>query len=215
MFDEKNVFLYSLIIKTCVGMTFIHRLLFCLVLVQAVALPRSSKAQQLKGMGELKNDFKVTMLSLGSGSSRFTIEHAFSALNSAEATLGLVGLGWDWMNESSPKGLLMKLAYKWRLIMRPDNWLAGFYLKPELVWTRFGYKPQEPTSQKTKITHQAALLAECGYQFLLKRFVLDIYAGLGPSLGTGNDNNYFHSFMLFPEKSIMAFTAGYRIGIAF
>ena len=176
-----------------------------------------------------RNDFKVTMLSLGSGSSRFTYERAFSSLTSAELTIGVIGLGWDWMNKQSSQGVLLKTAYKWRIIPQgtSNSWLAGFYLKPELVLASFQYDDKSSTSSdyvgneyssqesQGKNTKQLALLAEGGYQFVFKWFVLDLYAGLGPSLGTGNDNNYFHSFMLFPKESWMAVTAGYRVGFAF
>ena len=70
-------------------------------------------------------------------------------------------------------------------------------------------------SPRRKRTSQWALLAETGYQVVYKWFLFDVYAGLGPSIGTGNDNNYFHSFMLFPKESHLAFTAGFRIGVAF
>lgn len=169
-----------------------------------------------------RNDFKFTLLSLGSGSTRITYERAFSPLNSAELTLGIVGLGWDLMNHSNPHGVLFKFAYKWRLLPQKTSysWLAGFYVKPELVWAHFNhkYKYQDQWSEPPKCpdrTMQMALLAECGYQLLLRWFVFDVYTGLGPSIGTGNDYNYYHSFMLFPDDGWLAFTAGFRIGVAF
>ena len=169
-----------------------------------------------------RNDFKFTLLSLGSGSARITYERAFSPINSGEFTLGFIGLGWDWLNDSHPRGLLLKLAYKWRLLPQrsSDSWLAGFYVKPELAWAGFShrYKYQEPVEEPSKCpdrTIQMALLAECGYQLLKGWFVFDIYSGLGPSVGTKNDYNYYHSFMLFPKDGWLAFTAGFRIGVAF
>lgn len=160
-----------------------------------------------------RNDFKVTMLSLGSGSSRFTYERAFSPKNSAEITFGLVGLGWDWINHSSPKGQLVKAAYKWLLApqRRCDSWLAGLYIKPELVAALFRYTKEAVENT----TRQIALMAEWGYQFIAGRFLLDVYMGLGPSLGTGNDNNYYHSFIILPRDGWLAFTSGYRVGFAF
>lgn len=62
---------------------------------------------------------------------------------------------------------------------------------------------------------QWALMAECGYQLVLGWFDFDIYTGLGPSFGTGNADNYFHSFMLYPVEGHVAFTAGFRVGVAF
>ncbi|MCR4828393.1 MAG: hypothetical protein K5864_02915 [Bacteroidales bacterium] len=179
---------------------------------------RAQTAHEVSAGGDPSvNDFKITMLSLGSGSSRFTYERAFDPRHSAEFTLGIIGMGWDWMNDTHSEGLLVKLAYKWRLLPQrgADSWLAGLYVKPEFVVTHFDYHPFNARASSAQTTFQGALLAECGYQLVLRWFVLDVYAGIGPSLGTGNDNNYFHSFMLFPEGGPLAFTAGYRVGVAF
>ena len=197
-----------------------YRTLLFVILAVVMLLSPTVKAQNGSSEKVTRNDFKFTLLSLGSGSTRITFERAFNALNSAEFTLGIIGLGWDWMNDSDPHGLLYKLAYKWRLIPQRNavSWLAGLYVKPEFVFCHFSYddkrthavSPECPLS-----TVQIALLAEVGYQLVLKWFVFDVYSGLGPSIGNGNDNNYFHSFMLFPKESFLAFTAGFRLGVAF
>ena len=202
-------------------MPLIRRLLCVFVMIAAFLFPSSVCGQNGQATAPSCNDFKFTLLSLGSGSTRITYERAFNPLNSAEFTLGIVGLGWDWMNDSDPQGLLVKLAYKWRLIPQngADSWLAGLYAKPELVCAHFNYaakrRPSEPIPKCPETTYQIALLAEVGYQLVLDWFVFDIYSGLGPSFGTGNSNNYFHSFMLFPKESPLAFTAGFRLGVAF
>ncbi len=158
---------------------------------------------------------KATLLSLGSGSSRFTIERALGTHNSAEFTVGVIGWGWDWMNAAQSDGVLIKLAYKWNIIPQQSAHtpLAGFYVKPELVYADFDYKARGDNAAQHH-TRQVALLAECGCQLVYKWFVFDPYCGVGPSVGTDNHNNYFHSFMLFPAKSHLAFTAGFRVGIA-
>ena len=193
--------------------------LLCLV---SLVFPQVARAQSGSETLGVRNDLKVTLLSLGSGSTRITYERAFSRRNSGEVTLGVVGWGWDWMNHSHPRGMLMKAAYKWRLVPQQSShsWLAGLYVKPEFVWAQFMYgagnlgrdygRPEHPER-----TLQAALLAECGYQLVLDWFVFDIYCGLGPSVGTGNANNYYHSFMLLPADGWLAFTAGFRVGVAF
>lgn len=193
-----------------------------LVLIVGLSFPSVSKAQEEFNVDGSRNDFKFTLLSLGSGSTRITYERAINPLNSWEATVGLIGLGWDWMNRSDPRGLLFKFAFKWRLLPQrsSDSWLAGFYVKPELVLAQFRhkYKNQDAWREPPKCpdqTIQLALLAECGYQLVANWFVFDVYTGLGPSFGTGNDYNYFHSFMLFPAEGWLAFTAGFRIGVAF
>lgn len=206
-----------------------NKILFVFLLVCASLLPQVSQAQSNGDILGLRNDLKVTLLSLGSGSTRITYERAFSKLNSGEVTLGFIGLGWDWMNHTRSKGILAKFAYKWRLVPQGGvrSWLAGFYVKPELVYAQFVYGPQPgrgsirnklrgDTDQMSPTeTRQFALLAECGYQLVLNWFVFDAYCGLGPSFGTGNSNNYYHSFMLYPSDGRLAFTAGFRIGMAF
>lgn len=199
-----------------------NNFLLALAALACLLQPVSSVAQDVAtGIGR-RNDFKITLLSLGSGSTRITYERAFSNRNSGEVTLGIVGLGWDWMNHSSPHGLLTKVAYKWILApqLSSSSWLAGFYVKPEFVWARFMYGSNRRDEfgfpeKCPKLTLQMALLAECGYQLVLDWFVFDVYCGLGPSFGTGNSNNYYHSFMLFPSDGWLAFTAGFRVGVAF
>jgi len=199
-----------------------HNLVVAVLALAFLVQPTASFAQHSTALTGSRNDFKLTLLSLGSGSTRITYEHAFNIHNSAEATVGIIGMGWDWMNHSDPAGVLFKFAYKWRLIpqLGSDSWLAGFYVKPELVFAGFRQKwkyqdrwdeiPKDPC-----LTRQLALLAECGYQLVAGWFVFDGYCGLGPSFGTGNDYNYYHSFMLFPSDGWLAFTAGFRVGVAF
>ncbi len=166
-----------------------------------------------------KNDIKFTILSIGSGSTRLTYERAFGKNMSAEFTVGLIGLGYDFLHKLESRGLGFKLAYKWNLIpMKSANSpLAGFYVKPEIQFAHFKYAPMETglASKDAKTTTHTAILAECGYQVLLKWFVFDVYVGLGPAFGTGNDENYFHGFMLMPKESWLATTAGFRVGVAF
>lgn len=160
-----------------------------------------------------KNDIKITLLSLGSGSTRITYERATAPRQSAELTVGIIGLGFDIMNHADPSGILLKAAYKWNLapMMSANSALAGFYVKPELVYTNYDYCHEGIAGH----TSQTALLGECGYQLIVRWFVFDIYAGVGPAFGTGNADNYYHSFMRFPPDGIMAFTSGFRIGYAF
>ena len=218
-YGEKNVILYLLLNYISIDMRLTYSFLLVFFCFSIMSIPCLAEAQETNSDATIKNDFKLTLLSLGSGSSRFTYERAFSPLNSAEFTVGIIGMGWDWMNNSDPRGLLTKLAYKWRLLPQKssDSWLAGFYVKPELIWVYFGYnkKDVQPNDDERDVSHMAALLAECGYQMLLRWFVFDIYTGLGPAIGSTNENNYYHGFMLFPEDGWLAFTAGFRLGIAF
>ena len=167
-----------------------------------------------------KNDIKITLLSLGSGSTRITYERAFTPIHSAELTVGVIGLGWDWIHHLHSRGVVMKAAYKWRIIPQKNSqsWLDGFYLKPELIAAIFNYQDKEKRLNKHEEmlkTRQFALLGECGYQLVLRWFLFDVYAGMGGAFGTGNQYNYYHGFMHLPKNTPLAFTAGFRIGVAF
>ena len=204
-------------------------LLLCAFLT--AAMPVIVSAQEVTER-VTKNDFKVTLLSLGSGSSRFTYERAFTPRSSAEVTVGIIGWGFDIMNGANPRGVLFKMAVKYNVIPQKSakqSWLAGFYVKPELVVADYDYETDKVVDgaiiaggaksvayRRVAHTTQFALLAEGGYQLVLwKWFVFDVYAGLGPSFGTGNLDNYYHSFMRYPKDSWLAFTAGFRVGVAF
>ncbi len=167
-----------------------------------------------------KNDIKITLLSLGSGSTRITYERAFTPTHSAELTVGAIGWGWDWVHHLKSQGVLVKAAFKWRVIPQKNSpsWLGGFYLKPELIATFFKYQDKAKLlDEQAEMlrTRQFALLGECGYQLVLRWFLFDAYAGMGLGFGTGNQYNYYHGFMHMPQSTPLAFTAGFRIGVAF
>lgn len=167
-----------------------------------------------------KNDIKITLLSIGSGSSRFTYERAFSPKISAELTGGVIGWGFDCVNHTKSTGWLMKAAVKWNLIPQPkaNTWLAGFYVKPEFIFADYDYPAKDMViTPETEIPHtrQWALLAECGYQAVFSWFTIDVYFGLGYSNGTGNANNYYHGFLMVPRDSHLAGTSGFRVGVDF
>ena len=159
-----------------------------------------------------RNDVKMTLLSLGSGSTRISYERALDEKHSAELTVGLVGAGVDVLNHAQPEGYLLKACYKWNVLpMRvAQSALAGLYVKPELIWADFGYSHDGVHGH----THQVALLAEGGYQVVWKWFVFDVYCGVGPTVGTGNADNYYHGFMRFPKDGFVGWTAGFRLGYA-
>lgn len=168
------------------------------------------------------NTVKATLLSLGSGSTRLSYERALSYRRSAELTVGFIGAGFDILNHADPVGYLLKACYKWNLLPQPRSTspLAGLYVKPELIWADYSYHPDGDLEHHT---HQLALLAEGGYQLMLKWFIFDAYCGLGPTIGTGNSQNYYHGFMCYPVPSTptssplfaLSFTAGFRLGYAF
>ena len=81
-----------------------HSSLLLLAVLFALPFHSALVAQNESAVHCTRNDFKFTLLSLGSGSARITYERAFSPINSGEFTLGFIGLGWDWLNDSHPRG---------------------------------------------------------------------------------------------------------------
>ena len=158
-----------------------------------------------------RNNLKVTVLSLFSGSTKLTYERALSDHRSLELTAGVIGWGGDWLNNNHSSGALGRLAYKFIFHGRPG--LQGFYLKPELAYSSFFYDAPEEAVRKR--TDRLAVMGCLGYQLVFHRFVFDVFGGLGGALGSGNDFNYYHGFIGLGPSSHAAFTAGFKLGIAF
>ena len=184
-----------------------HTVRHIVLLLLALAFPLHSFAQGPQ------NALKMTLLSLGSGSTRISYEHTIGHRHTAELTIGVIGAGFDILNRAQPSGYLVKAAYKWNLKPQAgaNTALAGLYFKPELIWADYNYLYDNQPSH----TRQVALLAEGGYQLILNWFLFDIYCGLGPTIGTGNKHNYYHGFVRYPMSGPIGWTAGFRLGVAF
>ena len=158
-----------------------------------------------------KNNLKVTMLSLLSGSTKLTYERSLSDSRSLEFTAGVIGWGGDYLNHNHSSGGLGRLANKFIFHGRPG--LQGFYLKPELAYSTFTYDAKEDDVRKR--TSRLAVMGCFGYQVVFHRFVFDVFSGLGAGLGSGNDYNYYHGFIGLGPSSHAAFTSGFKLGVAF
>lgn len=218
------------ILLSIMNQRFSHNITILLLFISFIGSAVSAWAQTEVSVP--KNNLKMTLLSLGSGSSRFSYERAFNDHQSAEITIGVIGWGWDILNNSNPQGYIVKIAPKWNIhhVGKVHHALSGFYLKPELMYANYDYNftadniinnntpiensPKDEPYEQCH-TNQLALMAEGGFQIVANWFVFDIYTGLGPTLGNGNKNNYYHGFMRFPSNGPLAFTAGFRVGFAF
>lgn len=161
-----------------------------------------------------KNEFKVALLSLASGTSKLTYERLVYDYQSVEFTVGVIGWGFDKLKDSDPKGTAWRLAYKFILSNKrnANNQMCGFYIKPELCYSSYHYNHE--TEGRLKVD-RVALMAVIGYDCVLKWFVFDIYGGLGVAGGDSNKSNYHHGFIGLDADSPTAFTAGFRVGVAF
>lgn len=193
-------------------------LIFILMLTGSCAMLRAQLRESVQGP---LNDVKVTVLSFFSGSTRVTYERVLTPYTSAELTVGLIGAGYDWMNDAAPEGVVVKVAWKWNRQNAACSYtpLQGLYLKPELIYANYDY--DDKTSRdaccpsRRDHTSRWAVMAEGGWQHIWNWFLMDVYMGLGPSWGDVNTDNYYHGIMLFPKGGHLAFTAGCRFGVAF
>ena len=88
-----------------------------------------------------KNEIKVALLSLASGTSKISYERLVLDYQSIEITAGIIGWGFDILKGSDPKGTTWRAAYKFIFPNRNniDNQLCGFYVKPELCYSSYYY----------------------------------------------------------------------------
>ena len=161
-----------------------------------------------------KNEVKVALLSLASGSTKVTYERLVRDHQSIEFTVGVIGWGLDWLKDSDPKGMAWRLAYKFiaESPRNANNQLNGFYWKPELCYSSYSYN--HPDKGRLKVDY-FALMAVIGYDWVLNWFVFDIYGGYGYAFGDSNHSNYHHGFVCIEQDTPFALTAGFRVGVAF
>lgn len=161
-----------------------------------------------------KNEIKVALLSLASGTSKFAYERLVRDYQSVEFTIGIIGWGFDKLKESDPKGTAWRLGYKFIFPngQNANNQLNGFYIKPELCYSSYAYTHH---SRGRLNVDRIALMGVFGYDWVLQWFVFDIYGGLGLACGNSNYSNYHHGFIGWDYDSPTAFTAGFRVGVAF
>lgn len=169
---------------------------------------------QVKQPRMRKNELKVALLSLMSGTSKLTYERLVCDYQSIEITAGVIGWGFDKLKDSDPKGTAWRLAYKFILPNKrnANNQMCGFYIKPELCYSSYRYTHE--TEGRLKVD-RVALMGVLGYDWVLNWFVFDIYGGLGLACGDSNKSNYHHGFIGLNADSPTAFTAGFRVGVAF
>lgn len=187
------------------------RISIILLIFLMTGLCLSAQAEQPKMR---KNELKVALLSLMSGTSKLTYERLVRDYQSIEITAGVIGWGFDKLKDSDPKGTAWRLAYKFILPNKhnANNQMCGFYIKPE--WCYSSYKYNHKTDGRLQVDRMA-LMAVIGYDWVLNWFVFDIYGGLGPAWGNSNKSNYHHGFIGLNADSPTAFTAGFRVGVAF
>lgn len=161
-----------------------------------------------------KNEVKVALLSLFSGTSKVTFQRWLFDHQSVEFTVGIVGLGFDALKESNPKGTAWRLAYKFVVPSNDNTYnpMCGYYFKPELCYSVYSY--DHPSKGRLDVNY-AALMWVIGYDWVKDWFDFDIYAGVGYAFGENNYSYYHHGFITLNSEVPIALTAGFRVGVAF
>lgn len=159
----------------------------------------------------------------------FGYEHSLGAGKSVEATLGIVGIGYDPL-EIKPAGAYFQLGYKF--IKSPDFYLRGMryahllkgtYFKPEIAFSGFSYANtyydmfSNPTGSRRKV-YAGAILLNVGKQWVFdNRFSIDFSVGFG--YGVINESSYKSFFSPYgfgvDKASGFAMTSSFSVGYLF
>lgn len=174
-------------------------------IILCLLIPLMTAAQTEETPKMRKNEVKVALLSLASGTSKVTYQRLVCDYQAVEFTFGVIGWGFDRLKDSDPRGTAWRLAYKFIQ-------MSGFYVKPELCYSSYRYN--HDTEGRLQVD-RVALMGVIGYDWVIRWFVFDIYGGLGLACGNSNLSNYHHGFIGLNPDSPTAFTAGFRIGVAF
>ena len=162
------------------------------------------------------NAIKTTFLSWFSGSFKISYERAVLRNQTMEATVGYIGFGGDKF-DNHPKGYTVRYAHKFMLFGNQRQALNGFYLRPELIYSRFHYDTKE--SRERKLSNMGSALFSFGYQYVLQRLVIDTFLGSGYAFGNEADTNYQHGFALLDyfgaHHKNLAITFGVKLGVCF
>ena len=163
-----------------------------------------------------RNAVKATFLSWFSGSGKVSYERAILNNQTFEVTVGYIGVGRD-KYENDPVGYTVRYAHKFMLLGNDVRPLNGFYLRPELIYSRFRYNTKDISGRE--LSAMGSLVFTAGYQYVIKRFVVDAYFGSGYAFGNECDTRYQHGFSLWEyfgtyNKNI-AMTFGVKLGVCF
>ncbi len=161
-----------------------------------------------------KNEIKVALLSLASGTSKVTYERLVYDYQSIELTVCVIGCGFDKLKDSKPRGTAWRVAYKFITPNEENanNQMCGLYCKPEFCYSSYSYNHTD--GERLKVDY-CALMFVIGYDLVKSWFVFDIYGGFGYAFGNKNKSNYHHGFVCIDQETPLALTAGFRIGVAF
>ena len=169
-----------------------------------------------KETAELHNAVKTTFLSWFTGSCKISYERSFMRNQTMEATVGYIGFGAD-LFDNHPKGWTVRYGHKYMFFGNKTQPLNGFYIRPEVIYSRFHYDTKE--FKERKLSNMGSALLTIGYQYIQRRFVVDAFWGSGYAIGNEADTNYQHGFALWDYfgsyNKHIAMTFGIKLGFCF
>ncbi len=189
-------------------------MILLLLVVSNVTLAKQPSSYLQK---DYRNSFKITFLSWISGSTKLSYERAFPNIRqSGELCASVIGAGRD-KYQNDPKGYTMRYGHKFFLAENKKKSLMGFYLRPEVVYSRYTYTSK--ISRDRMLSNETAFLGTFGYQYVYKRFLADFWVGGGYAFGTPAETYYHHGFELWhffnTENTNIALSFSIRLGICF
>jgi hypothetical protein len=167
-----------------------------------------------------RNALKMEFLSPLNSVLAFSFERCIKPGSSWEATLGIVGIGFE--NPDDAMGFAVKGRYK--MIKSPDFYIQGMryahilkgkYLAPELLFATYHGTSSgwEGTEEYTRV--KFAALINLGNQWVFNNsFLIDLYFGLGYGYSNNEEfaSTFPYVFSVAGENFPLAFSWGFRIG---
>ena len=189
-----------------------------LVCLCGSVISRAERVMEMKpSQPDYLNSVKITFLSWLSGSTKISYERAFPKIGqSGEICTSLICAGYDKYN-NNPLGFTLRYGHKFFL---PDNnqlSLKGFYLRPEVIYSRYTYDHSVHATRA--LSNMTALIGTIGYQYVYKRFLADFWVGGGYAWGQTSETGYYHGFenwhWLGAYHPHVAMSFSIRLGVCF
>ena len=163
------------------------------------------------------NSVKITFLSWLSGSTKISYERAFpKAKQSGEICASLICAGYD-KYKNNPLGFTLRYGHKFFLPDKDQLSLKGFYLRPEVIYSRYTY--EHSVRGNRALSNMTAIIGTIGYQYVYKRFLADFWAGGGYAWGQFSETGYYHGFEKWhwfgTEHDNVAMSFSIRLGVCF
>lgn len=201
-----------------------HFFKYCCIILVLFVVQTTAVAGNTCQQPNYLNAVKVTFLSWTTGSTKVSYERALPAWKqSGEVSASVIGAGYD-KYDNNPKGFTLRYGHKF-FIAQNDISLKGFYLRPEIIGTRFNFNCTNTgihncsgSGNRGKAA-MGAFLGTAGYQYLYRRFLLDMWFGAGYAFGTPADTGYLHGFQLWnylgSRNDNIAVSFSIKLGLCF